>query len=164
VQQAVIAGSIDLMLKQDEAGSITDASVIDFKSMEGGELEENERLHWTELALQVQLYAKAARDVLGENAETGAVHLLKDNQRIDTPVTPEAINAAVANVEWAVDRIIEGDFPARPQTVKCENCDFNSLCPKTPENFRTGTTPPAIHVPLSNRQQLARAFSEFDAV
>lgn len=162
VEQAVITGAIDLMLRQNEQGNITDASVIDFKSMEGGDLEENEGLHWTELALQVQLYAKAARDVLGENAETGAVHLLKDNQRVDVPITPEAINAAVANVEWSVERIIEGDFPMRPQATKCENCDFKSLCPKIPENFRTNTTPPAIHIPLRDQQQMARAFSEAD--
>lgn len=162
VERAVITGSIDLMLRQDEAGQIVDASVIDFKSMEGGQIEENERLHWTELALQVQLYAKAARDVLGENADTGAVHLLKDNQRVNIPVTPDAINAAVANVEWSVERIIEGDFPMRPQADKCGECDFKSLCPKIPESFRSNTRPPAIHIPLANGLEMARAFSEFD--
>lgn len=161
-EHAVITGAIDLMLRRDEDGNITDASVIDFKSIEGGDLEENERLHWTELALQVQLYAMAARDVLGENAETGAVHLLKDNQRVYVPVSPEAIAAAVANVEWSVERIIEGDFPMRPEVKKCENCDFKSLCPKTPENFISNSTPPAIYIPLNEQQQMARAFSEAD--
>ncbi len=161
--QAVITGTIDLMLKQDEQGNILDASVIDFKSMEGGENpEENEELHWTELALQVQLYAKAARDVLGENAQTGAVHLLKDNQRVNIPVTDDAVNNAVANVEWAVERIIAGDFPMRPEKTKCDKCDFRLLCPKAPENFATNTTPPPIHVASNNQQQMARAFSEFD--
>ncbi|MDM8518796.1 ATP-dependent DNA helicase [Anaerolineales bacterium HSG6] len=162
VEQAVITGAIDLMLKQDEQGNILYASVVDFKSMEGGDIEENERLHWTELALQVQLYAKAARDVLGENAETGVVHLLKDNQRIDVPVTIDALNAAVANVEWSVERIIDGDFPMRPSVSKCENCDFKALCPKIPQNFNSNTEPPAIHIPLRDQQQMARAFSEFD--
>lgn len=162
VEKAVITGTIDLMLRQDEAGNITDASVIDFKSMAGGDLEENERLHWTELALQVQLYAKAARDVLGENAETGAVHLLKDNQRVDVSVTQEAIDAAVTNVEWSVAGIIRGDFPMRPATNKCENCDYKALCPKIPEHFNSNTVPPAIHIPLGEQRRMARAFSEFD--
>jgi DNA helicase-2/ATP-dependent DNA helicase PcrA len=163
-EQAVINGSIDLMLKQDEQGNIIDASVIDFKSMEGGENpEESDELHWTELSLQVQLYAKAARDVLGENAQTGSVHLLKDNQRVDIPITPEAVDAAVANVEWAVERIIDGDFPMRPEVNKCQKCDFKALCPKVPENFRADVTPPPIRVPGNTQQQMARAYSEFDA-
>jgi DNA helicase-2/ATP-dependent DNA helicase PcrA len=163
VEHAVISGSIDLLLKVDEQEAIVDATVVDFKAIEGGdEPEENEDLHWTELALQVQLYAKAAREVLGENARTGAVHLLKDNQRIEVPVTEVAVQAAVANVEWAVDRIMEGDFPMRPHAEKCENCDFKALCPRRPEQFRTDTVPLPIHVPGPDGTRLARAFSEFD--
>lgn len=163
VEQAVITGSIDLILREDEQGNILDASVIDFKSVKGGETpEESEELHWTELALQVQLYAKAARDVLGENAQTGAVHLLRDNQRIEVPITTDAVANAVANVEWAVERIVEGDFPMRPEATKCEKCDFKALCPRTPENFMADVTPPPILIPSSTQQQMARAFSEFD--
>jgi len=163
VERAVITGSIDLILKQDAQGNILDASVIDFKSMKGGENpEESEELHWTELALQVQLYAKAARDVLGENARTGAVHLLKDNQRVNVPVTAEAVENAVANVEWAVERIIIGDFPMRPEEEKCQKCDFRALCSKVPQDFATNVIPPPIHVPGSGQRELARAFSEFD--
>ena len=45
--------------------------------------------------LQVQLYAKAANEVLGENARTEAVHLLRDNQRVEVPVcTPRASTSA----------------------------------------------------------------------
>lgn len=162
VEQAVISGSIDLMLKVDDEGHILEASVIDFKAMEGGETpEENEELQWTELALQVQLYAKAAREVLGENARTGSVHLLKDGQRVEVPVDDAAVSAAVSNVEWAVDRVIAGDFPMRPFPSKCEACDFSALCPKTPERFGTNIAPPAIHIPGTPPEELARAFSEF---
>lgn len=163
VENAVIDGSIDLMLKEDDQGNILDARVIDFKAMEGGDdPEENEALNWTELALQVQLYAKAATEVLGENAKTGAVHLLKDNQRVDVPVTDQAIDAAIKNVEWAVDRIIAGDFPMRPEADKCAACDFRALCPKTPQNFATEAVPPPIQVPGGDGTEMARAFSEFN--
>jgi DNA helicase-2/ATP-dependent DNA helicase PcrA len=161
VTQAVISGSIDLMLHEDENGRILDATVIDFKAMKGGaDAEQNEDLHWTELALQVQLYALAARDVLGQNARTGAVHLLKDNQRIVIPVDDSAVQAAVANVEWAVDRIIMGDFPMRPEREKCEACDFKMLCPKIPQPFATDVQPPELHIPSG--REMARAFSEFE--
>jgi DNA helicase-2/ATP-dependent DNA helicase PcrA len=122
---------------------ILDARVIDFKAMEGGiDPETNEKLHWTELSLQVQLYAKAATEVLGENARTGAVHLLKDNKRVDVPISDEAVRAAVANIEWAVDRILAGEFPMRPQHEKCEACDFRLLCPKRAESFSAQSQPP----------------------
>lgn len=163
VTQAVITGSIDLLLRYDQEEHIVDACVVDFKTMEGGpEPEDNEELHWTEMSLQVQLYAKAAREVLGEEARTGAVHLLKDGQRVDIPVDDAAVDAAVGNVEWAVDRILASDFPMRPHPAKCDDCDFRALCPQTAEQFLVDTLPPAIHLPEQVPPTRARAFSEFE--
>lgn len=160
VRQAVISGAIDLLLHYDPGGNIVDARVVDFKAVDGGEdPEQNERLHWTELALQVQLYAKAAREVLGQNARTGAVHLLKNNRRIDIPVGDDAVAAAIANVEWAIDRVIASDFPMRPRPDKCAACDFQRLCPKVRQEFSAADLPPPIHVP-GGAPQPARLFAE----
>ena len=165
INQAIISGAIDLLLTMDEEENIVDASVIDFKTMEGGEIpEESDDLHWTELALQVQLYAKAAQDVLGENARTGSVHLLKDNQRVEIPISDEAIEVAIENVEWAVDRIVAGEFPARPEATKCENCDFQSICPQNLENFLSDNRPPALYIPGPEGREMARSFSDVDEV
>ena len=161
-ENAVISGTIDLLLKEDLQGNILEAEVIDFKTMEGGdEPGENERLYWTELSLQVQLYAKGAREVLGENTRTGAVHLLRDGQRILVPVDDNATDAAVANVEWAVRRILEGDFPMRPHPDKCGPCDFRALCAQIPEQFQSDELPPTIKVPGSQGEAMPRSFSEF---
>ena len=163
VEQAVISGTIDLLLREDPTGTVLEATVIDFKTMEGGpDPEENERLEWTDLALQVQLYARAANDVLGENTRTGAVHLLRDNQRVEVPVDDGAVAAAIENVEWAVDRIIEHDFPMRPHPVKCGECDFRALCPKVPQVFTGGAEPPPLHLFTDGLEERVRAFSEFD--
>ena len=161
--KCVISGSIDLLLHEDNAGNILQAEIIDFKTMEGREQPNNNvDLDWTELALQVQLYARAADKVLGQNARTGSVHLLKDNQRVQIPVTQEAVDDALANIEWAVARILESDFPMRPHPQKCAGCDFISICPAKPENFRpSSNTPPALHLP--NRKEMARAFSLYQA-
>lgn len=162
VEQAVISGTIDLLLREDSEGNVIEATVIDFKTMEGGpEPEENERLEWTDLALQVQLYAKAANEVLGENARTGAVHLLRDNQRVDVPVDNDALANAVANIEWAVGRIIAHDFPMRPHPKKCQECDFKAICPKIPTDFRGGEDPPALHLFTNGEKRMVKAFSEF---
>ena len=39
-----------------------------------------EEFDWREMSLQVQLYSRAAKEVIGENAETGYVHTLKDRR------------------------------------------------------------------------------------
>lgn len=163
LNEAVIAGAIDLLLREDHEGRILDASIIDFKAMEGGEEPlQNEDLDWTELALQVQLYAKAAREVLEENARTGFVHLLKDNQRIDVPVGEEAVAAAVQNVEWAVDRIKARDFPMRPAAAKCDHCDFRLLCARQPQAFAVDESPPPLQLGALGGDTMVRAFSEFE--
>jgi DNA helicase II / ATP-dependent DNA helicase PcrA len=159
-KECVIAGSIDLLLREDETGQILDAEVVDFKAIEGeDDPENNYDLDWSELSLQVQLYARAARDVLGEQARTGSVHFLKDNQRVAVPVTDDAVQAAFSNIEWAVQGIVAGDFPARPHPDKCRDCDFNRICPQQFQSFRfSPDPPPEIHVPA--RRMLARAFSQ----
>ena len=155
----VISGSIDLLLHEDKAGNILKAEIIDFKAMEGGEQPDtNKDLDWTEFALQVQLYARAAAKMLGQNARTGSVHLLKDNQRVEVPVTQEAVDAALANVEWAVEGILKSDFPMRPHRDKCKQCDFSSICPRVPQNYTVLTNvPPELHLP--GRKEMVRAFS-----
>ena len=159
LRDSVLGGSIDLLLRLDDADRIVDASVIDFKTIEGGPDPET-RLDWTDLALQVQLYARAAADVLDANARTGAVHLLRDGQRVEVPVDTEAVEAAVRNVEWAAERIIASDFPMRPHPDKCQECDWRRLCSQAREEFATNEVPPPLHVPGAPRLREARAFSE----
>ena len=90
VANAVITGSIDLLLREDDQGEVLDARVIDFKTIDGGADPANDpSLQWTELALQVQLYAHAAHEVANERARTGHVHFLKGNSRVDVPVTEQ---------------------------------------------------------------------------
>lgn len=162
VSQAVITGSIDLLLRYDQNDEIVDAWVVDFKTMEGGpDPTDNEGLDWTEMSLQVQLYAKAAREVLGENARTGAVHLLKDGQRVEVPVDDAALDAAVGNVEWAVARILDSDFPMRPHPEKCDACDFQALCPQRDGSFKVNDLPPEIHLPEPLCAGQARSFSQY---
>lgn len=159
-QGCLITGAIDLLLREDAAGGIIGAEVVDFKAIEGGnDPVENARLEWTELALQVQLYARAATRVLEQNAAAGFVHLLKDGQRVAVPIDEAAIDAAVANVEWAVRGILNGAFPARPHPEKCEQCDFAKICAKNPDDFDFDP-PPELHLPNDARRQVL-AFSQF---
>lgn len=155
----LITGSIDLLLHESQDGSIRDAEVIDFKTMEAGnDPYANPALDWLALSLQVQLYAKAAKEVLDENAATGSVHLLKDNQRINVPINEESIQAAVANVEWAVQGILARHFPMRPHPEKCSECDFKEICRQEYEEFDPALgVPPPIWTPVGNAMAYAIA-------
>lgn len=162
VAGAVMTGSIDLLVKNDSEMGTVAAEVIDFKAIEGTEDPlENAKLDWRDLSLQVQLYARAANDVLGQNTRAGSVHLLKDNQRIAVPIDPGAIEAAVQNVEWAVKNIVAHDFPRRPSAAKCGACDFRLLCSKRAEAFASEEFPPGLHLP-NGKIEHAAAFSDFE--
>lgn len=162
VANAVVSGAIDLMIEEDPTGKITDACVIDFKTMAGGDnAETSEDLTWSELALQVQLYAKAAVDILGNPIERGHVHLLKDGQRIEVPIDPAAIEAAMGNVEWAVNGIMSSDFPMRPSESKCSACDFKKICKSEPQGFATKQEPAPIHTPAPGAHEMVAAFADF---
>jgi DNA helicase-2/ATP-dependent DNA helicase PcrA len=164
--RALITGSIDLLLKEDLNGNVIAAKVIDFKSMDHPE--NPDELYWINLALQVQLYAHASRVVLNEDTQSGAVHLLKAKNlldlpnRINIPVDDDAVNAAIQNIQWAVARILEYDFPMRPSTKKCSDCDFNMLCSKQLQAFSNTLIPVPIHIPLTNgtSEVNVKAFSD----
>lgn len=163
IGQAMVSGAIDLLLKRDEHGNIMDSHVIDFKSLDAPD--DDTPNDWIDLSLQVQLYAYAADQVLGENTRTGSVYLLKEHgtdARVNIPVENDAVSAAISNIGWAVDRILDGDFPMCPCRGKCESCDVNRICPKVPQHFTSDIVPPPIHVPTGQGQVQIKAFSEFD--
>lgn len=145
VEDALITGSIDLLLKEDEDKSIQSAEVIDFKSMEIPD--DIEQQDWREMSIQVQLYSKAAREVIGQNAETGFVHTLKNNKRVEVPVDVDSVQNAIKAIEWAVKGILQGDFPMRACQSNCGHCDFKSMCKQKREGFESSEIPPQINTP-----------------
>lgn len=158
VEDALITGSIDLLLKEDESKNINAAEVIDFKSMEiPDRLEE---FDWREMSLQVQLYSKAAKEVIGENAEIGYVHTLKNNNRVEVPVNEKAVKNAIAAIEWAVKGILQEDFPMRACPSNCRKCDYRALCRQEREAFRRTELPPVIYTPVG--EKVIAAFEEKD--
>jgi DNA helicase-2/ATP-dependent DNA helicase PcrA len=167
--KALITGSIDLLLREDNDGNILEARIIDFKSMDFPEGQLNP-FFWINLSLQVQLYAYSAVIVLGENAKTGSVHLLKapnsedSPNRIDVPITDSAIVSAIQNIEWAVNRILEGEYPMRPSISKCAECDFRKICSKQRQEFISVEVPNPIHIPTTNEisEIRVRSFSDIE--
>lgn len=145
VKDALITGSIDLLLKEDAARGITTADVIDFKSMETPA--EVATYDWRDMSIQVQLYTKAAKEIIGENVETGYIHTLKDNRRTAIPVDDASVNNAIGAIEWAVKGILNGDFPQRGCDRSCKDCDFKAMCAQKRQAFKNTEVPPQINTP-----------------
>lgn len=158
VDDALITGSIDLLLKEDESKDIKSAEVIDFKSMEVPD--ELEDFDWREMSVQVQLYSRAAKDVIGQNAETGYVHTLKNNKRIEIPVDKKSVDNAINAIEWAVKGIIQDDFPMRACASNCNQCDYKAFCKQKRESFKRNDVPPTVNTPVGVK--INAAFEERD--
>lgn len=145
VKDALITGAIDLLMMEDPQRGITTADVIDFKSME---TPEDVATHdWRDMSIQVQLYSQAAKEVIGENVETGYIHTLKDNRRTAIPVDKDSVNSAIGVIEWAVQGILDGDFPMRACSQNCGGCDFKAMCAQKRQAFKNKTSPPQINTP-----------------
>lgn len=145
VKDALITGAIDLLLMEDPQRGIVTADVIDFKSMETPE--DVAAYDWRDMSIQVQLYSQAAKEVIGENVETGYIHTLKDNRRTAVPVDKDSVNKAIEVIEWAVKGILDGDFPMRACPQNCGSCDFKSMCAQKRQSFKHETQPPQINTP-----------------
>ena len=99
----------------------------------------------------MQLYSKAAKEVIGENVETGYIHTLKDNRRTAIPVDMESVGSAIGAIEWAVQGILEGDFPMRACPHNCGNCDFKAMCAQKRQPFKNDVMPPQINTPAGTK-------------
>lgn len=149
VKDALITGAIDLLLMEDHERGIITADVIDFKSMELPE--DMTDYDWRDMSIQVQLYSQAAKEVIGENVETGYIHTLKDNRRTAVPVDKESVNGAIGAIEWAVRGILDNDFPMRACKRNCESCDFRAMCAQKRQGFKSTALPPQINTPAGKK-------------
>ena len=159
IKDALVTGAIDLLMKEDPDRGITTADVIDFKTME---LPNPDEYDWRDMSIQVQLYSKAAKEVMGENVQTGFIHTLKDNKRTEIPVDTQSVNNAIGAIEWAVSGILANDFPMRPCKTNCENCDFKMMCRQIAQSFSRKELPPAIHTPNGEKKVAAFDLEEED--
>lgn len=149
VKDALITGAIDLLLKEEPERGITTADVIDFKTMELPN--DSTDYDWRDMSIQVQLYSKAAKEIMGENVETGYIHTLKDNKRTAIPVDDKSVANAIGVIEWAVSGILSNDFPMRPCKTNCNKCDFSSMCAQKKQSFSRSDIPPTISTPNGDK-------------
>jgi DNA helicase-2/ATP-dependent DNA helicase PcrA len=79
-------------------------------------------------SLQLSLYALAAEEVLGYQAERLVFYNLTTNEPVATARDAKALQKAKDVVAEVADQIRAGEFPAKPGFV-CRYCDFRPICP-----------------------------------
>ena len=81
-------------------------------------------------SLQLSVYALAARETWGYQAERLVFHNLEGNTRVGTERTQMQIDAAKLKVEDIAEKIAAGKFDPKPG-IYCASCAYRVLCPKT---------------------------------
>jgi DNA helicase-2/ATP-dependent DNA helicase PcrA len=114
VQNAIVAGKVDVILHDGDA-----VEVRDYKTSDTATTPEDS-------ALQVQLYTRGLC-VLGETVSRGSVAFLEEAAVDTVDVTEQAVAESVARVEEDIGRILSGEFTACPGEV-CERCDYQGIC------------------------------------
>jgi DNA helicase-2/ATP-dependent DNA helicase PcrA len=114
VQNAIVAGKVDVILHDGDA-----VEVRDYKTSDTATTPED-------MALQVQLYTRGLC-VVGETVSRGSVAFLEEAAVDAVDVTEPTVAKAVARVEEDIGRILSGEFTACPGEV-CERCDYQRIC------------------------------------
>ncbi len=125
VDNALIAGSIDLLKRKDGSGSILE--IVDFKTGNERRLEE-------ELMLQVRLYTVAAREALDLDVQKACVHFLdeKKDGRVEIPTDRRELEEAMRTIGRAIKGVTGRHFDRTPSDGKaCRECDWKRLCPSS---------------------------------
>ncbi|MDG6251650.1 PD-(D/E)XK nuclease family protein, partial [Methanocalculus sp.] len=114
VQNAIVAGKVDVILHDGDA-----VEVREYKTSDTATTPEDS-------ALQVRLYARGL-GVVGETVSRGSVAFLEEANVDAVDVSEQTVADTVGRVEEHIGQILAGEFPACPGKA-CERCDYQGIC------------------------------------
>ena len=137
VGQALISGSIDLLLREDEQGRVLEAQVVDFKTLEGGKIpEENPNLDWTGMHFKCNSTPGGPRGSRRGRAARSRPHV---EGRPAARGPRDGSRHQRCNGERGVGGRSHHQrrLPDAPHPTKCRyGCDFKALCAKETRRLR----------------------------
>ena len=131
LDDALIAGQIDLLKKVDEKGSVTEVEIIDFKT------EKNDSIYTADYERQLRFYAIACLESLGLNPQKAYVHHLDENRKSEVDISAPLLGTTKLEVAGEVSRILDKRFPPKPSVRVCSDCDYATICPYRHPNAKS---------------------------
>lgn len=125
-------GNATVVGRMDRIDRIADTRVVivDYKTGKPRSQEDADE------SLQLSLYALAARESFGYDAELLAFHNLEDNSVMSTTRSRFQLEEARVKVEDVAQKIAAGEFDAKPG-FQCTFCAYRNLCPATEKRLFT---------------------------
>jgi DNA helicase-2/ATP-dependent DNA helicase PcrA len=122
--QGFLSGRADVILDR-EGGRPDSLAIVDYKSGTDSASDENFRF-------QLQVYAAAAR-AEGLDVRGAYLHDLSAKQAPRQPIGISAADcsSAIEKVTGLFGGLARRDFAAKPDTGKCERCEFQRICRKS---------------------------------
>ena len=126
VGNSTVAGRIDRI---DDLGDGR-VAIVDYKTGKPRAQEDADE------SLQLSIYAIAAREKWGYQADRLVFYNLEENSAVTTGRNKSELEAAKAKVQDVADRIEAGQFDAKPG-YHCRLCPYRSLCPATEKQLHS---------------------------
>ena len=123
--EALITGQIDLLKKYDANGDLREVEIIDFKTENTANQEE--QLYRDDHELQLRLYAIACFRSLGLHPQKAHIHSLDGNTLREVAVDEKALEAANSQIDQIISNIVSKNFGNRPAGA-CMKCDYVKIC------------------------------------
>lgn len=114
LQNATVAGKVDVILKGEESYEIRD-----YKSSDEVITDEDSKF-------QVQLYSFGLKE-MGWDVAQGSVANLKESRVKNITVNENEIGRSKERAENIIGNIIEGNFEGHPSDF-CEKCEYSKIC------------------------------------
>lgn len=115
------------MILDREGGEISAMALVDYKT---GTDPRSDDLYRFQLAT----YSAAGREE-GINVKAAYVHDLKEGIRIPVPVKSTDTDSAKERARGVIQSIVNKNFQAAPEAVKCRECDTRFVCRHGPNNL-----------------------------
>ncbi len=100
-----------------------DVKVVDFKAERAETLSAKHKV-------QLGIYADAALMSLDLNPVEVAIYSLPEEKELSRPVEPALIEGSKRHIKKLVEVINTRQFPCRPTSGTCRECDFGRICSK----------------------------------
>jgi DNA helicase-2/ATP-dependent DNA helicase PcrA len=115
----IVNGRADVILDR-EGGVIGNLAIVDYKTANDPKADDV-------FAFQLAIYASAGRGE-GLNVDAAYLHQLKESERKAVPIDNPTIKAARQRANMLIQGIVDGQFPAKPDSAKCKSCDVRAIC------------------------------------